>query len=134
MKSKLISCPILQYPNFTTEFVLTADTSNCGLGAVLSQGLLGRDLPVAYGSRSLNSAKTHYTSEKELLAVVWAVKYFRLYLYGWRFKVVSNHKPLVWIMNVKDPGSRLMQWRIQLAEYCYEIVHRLERKMLMLMP
>ena len=43
----------------------------------------------------------------------------------WRkFKIVSDHKPLVWIMNVKDPGSLLMQWRIQLAEYDYEIVHK----------
>jgi len=45
-------------------------------------------------------------------------------LYGRRFKVVSDHKPLVWIMNVKDPGSRLMRWQIQLAEYDYDIVHK----------
>ena len=125
LKSKLISRPILQYPDFSKEFVLTTDASNLGLGAVLSQGPVGKDLPVAYASRSLNSAETHYTtSEKELLAVVWATKYFRPYLYGRRFKVVSDHKPLVWVMNVKDPGSRLMRWRIQLAEYDYEIIHK----------
>jgi hypothetical protein len=89
-----------------------------GLGAVLSQGPGGRDLPVAYSSTSLNNAENHYTiSEKELLAIVWATKYFRLYLYGRMFKIVSDHKPLVWIMNVRDPGSRLLRWRIQLAEY-----------------
>jgi len=38
--------------------------------------------------------------------------------------VASDHKPLVWIINVKDPVSRLMRWRIQLAENEYEIVHR----------
>jgi len=125
LKAKLVSRPILQYPDFSNEFVLTTDASNCGLGAVLSQGPVGKDLPVAYASRSLNSAETNYTtSEKELLAIVWATKYFRPYLYGRRFKVVSDHKPLVWIMNVNDPGSRLMRWRIQLAEYDYEIVHR----------
>jgi len=81
---------------------------------VLSQGPIGKDLPVAYASLSINSAEANYaTSEKELLAVVWDTKYFRPYLYGRRFKVVSDHKPLVWIMNVKDPGSRLMRWRIQ---------------------
>jgi hypothetical protein len=64
------------------------------------------------------------TSEKELLAIVWSTKYFRPYLYGQRIKVVSDHKPLVWVMNVKDPESRLLRWRIQLAEYDYEIVHK----------
>ena len=92
---------------------------------MLSQGPIGKDLPIAYASRRLNSAEVHYTvSEKELLSIVWATKYFRPYLYGHRFKVVSDHRPLVWFMNVKDPGSRLMRWRIQLAEYDYEIVHK----------
>ena len=125
LKSKLMTPPILQYPDFSKESVLTTDASNQGLGAVLSQGQVGKDLPVAYASRSLNQAELHYTtSEKELLAIVWATKYFRPYLYGRKFKVVSDHKPLVWIMNVKDPGSRLMRWRIQLAEYDYDIVHK----------
>jgi hypothetical protein len=92
---------------------------------VLSQGPICKDLAVAYASRSLNSAESHYTtSEKQLLAIVWSTKYFRTYLYGRKFKIVSDHKPLVWSMNVKDPGSRLMRWKIQLAEYDYEIVHK----------
>jgi len=83
LKSKLISRPILRYPDFLKEFILTTDAGNSGLGTVLSQGPVGYDLPLAYASRSLNNAETHYTtSEKELLAVVWATKYFRPYLYG----------------------------------------------------
>ena len=125
LKSKLTQQTILQFPDFTKEFVLTTDASNQGMGAVLSQGPVGRDLPVAYASRSLNSAELHYsTSEKKLLSVVWAVKYFRPYLYGRKFTIVTDHRTLVWIMNVKDPGSRLKRWRIQLAEYDYEIVHK----------
>ena len=115
LKSKLTRQTILQYSDFSNEFVLITDASNQGVGAVLSQGPIGKDLPVAYGSRSLNRAETH---------IVWATKYFRPYLYGRKFKIVSDHKPLVWVMNVKDPGSRLMRWRIQLAEYDYEIVHK----------
>ena len=55
---------------------------------------------------------------------MWATKYFQPYLYGRRFKIVSDHKPLVWVMNVKDPGLRLLRWRIQLAEYDYKITYR----------
>jgi hypothetical protein len=91
----------------------------------LSQGPVGKDLPVAYASRSLNNAETHYTtSKKELLAIVWATKYFRPYLFGCRFKIISDHKPLVWVMNVKDPRSRLLRWGIHLEEYDYEITYR----------
>jgi len=81
LKCKLISRPIVQYPDFSKEFVLTTDASNSGLGAVLSQGPVGQGLPVTYTSRSLNNAETYYTtSEKELLPTVWATKYFRPYL------------------------------------------------------
>ena len=83
LKSKLTRQPVLRYSDFSKEFVLITDVSNQGVGAMLSQGPIGRDLPVAYASRSLNRAETHYTtSEKELLTVVWATKYFRPYLYG----------------------------------------------------
>ena len=125
LKQKLMSQPILQYPDFSKEFILTTDASNEGAGAVLSQGAVGKDLPIAYASRSFNKAEKNYsTVEKELAAIVWGIKHFRPYLYGRRFKVVSDHKPLTWIMNVKDPGSRLLRWRIQLEEYDYEIVYK----------
>jgi hypothetical protein len=127
LKEKLVSKPILQYPDFTREFVLTTDASNEGRGAILSQGEIGKDLPVAYAIRNLNKAERNYsTSEKELLAVVWGVKHFRPYLYGRKFKMASDHKPLMWIMNVKDPGSRLLRWRIKLEEYDYEITTMVE--------
>jgi len=125
LKAKLTSQPILQYPDFSKEFILATDASNVGLGAVLSQGPLGKDLPVAFASRSLNKAEMNYTtSEKELLAIVWATRYFRPYLYGRHFKIVTDHKPLTWIMNVKDPGSRLLRWRIHLEEFDYEITYK----------
>ena len=47
LKSNLVSRTILQYPDFSNEFVFTTDASNRGLGVVLSQGLVGKDLPVA---------------------------------------------------------------------------------------
>ena len=83
LKSKLTKQPILQYPDSFKEIVLTTDASNQGLGAVLSQGRIGKDLPVAYASRRLKNAESQYTtSEKELLAIVWSTKYFRPYLCG----------------------------------------------------
>jgi hypothetical protein len=125
LKQKLMSKPILQYPNFAEEFILTTDASNFGAGAVLSQGEIGKDLPIAYASRSFSKSEQSYSVvEKELAAVVWGVKYYRPFLLGRKFKIISDHKPLKWIMNVKDPGSRLLRWRIRLEEYDYEIVYK----------
>jgi hypothetical protein len=120
-----MSKPNLQYPDFSREFILTTDASNEGIGAVLSEGTISADLPIAYASRVLNKTERNYpTSEKELLDIVWGLKHFRPYLYGRKFQIVSDHNPLSWIMNIKDPSSRLLRWRIKLEEYDYEIIYK----------
>jgi hypothetical protein len=124
-KNILCNEPILQYPDLSKPFVLTTDASNFAIGAVLSQGNIGKDLPVAYASRTLNPAECNYsTIEKELLAIVWATKYFRPYLFGAKFKIVTDHKPLQWLFNLKEPNSRLVRWRLKLEEYDYEILYK----------
>jgi len=82
-------------------------------------------MPLAFVSRTLNKAETRYSiTGNELLAIVWATKHFRKYLYGRKFKIVTDHKPLIWLMNVKDPNSRLMRWRLKLEEFDYETVYK----------
>ena len=83
LKTKLTTYPILQHPDFTKLFLLTVDGSGKALGAILSQGKVGQDLPVSYVSRILNKAEQNYsTIEKEPLVVVWGTKTFRSYLLG----------------------------------------------------
>lgn len=120
LKTLLTSDPILIHPDFNKEFVLTTDASNVAIGAVLSQN----DHPICYASRTLNEHEINYAAyEKELLAIVWATRYFRPYLYGNKFKIRSDHKPLQWLHNVKDPNSRVLRWKIRLSEYNYTIEH-----------
>lgn len=124
-KNILSNQPLLQYPDFDKPFLLTTDASNFAIGAVLSQGPVGKDKPIAYASRTLNSAEQNYsTVEKELLSIVNFTKYFRPYLYGRKFTIITDHKPLQWINNLKEPNSRLMRWRLKLLEYDYDIVYR----------
>lgn len=124
-KTLLINAPILQYPDFTKQFILTTDASNYALGAVLSQKVNGKDLPIAYASRTLNDHEINYsTTEKELLSIVWSTKYFRPYLYGNKFKICTDHRPLVWLMSLKDPNSKLMRWKIKLDEFNFEIEYK----------
>lgn len=124
-KTLLLNDPILQYPDFLKEFILTTDASNLAIGAVLSQGPIGADKPIAYASRTLNSSEINYSAiEKELLAIVWATKYFRPYLFGRKFKIVTDHRPLQWVMNIKEPNSRLTRWRLKLSEYDYTVIYK----------
>lgn len=125
LKNALISNPILIYPNFEEPFILTTDASAFAIGAVLSQGPIGKDLPIAYASRTLCNAEAKYsTIERELLAIVWSVKHFRPYLYGRKFTLITDHRPLTWLFSIKDPGSRLARWRLKLEEYNYKIEHK----------
>lgn len=124
-KTLLTNDPILRYPDFSKDFILTCDASNVALGAILSQGTIGSDRPIAYASRTLNDSETNYsTIEKELLAIVWATKYFRPYLFGRKFKVITDHMPLQWLMNLKEPNSRLTRWRLKLSGYDFTIVYK----------
>jgi hypothetical protein len=125
LQTLLTTEPLFQYPDFTRPFVLTADGSNEAIGAVLSQGRIGKDLPIAYASRILNNAeRTYPTVEKEFLAKVWGYKYFRQYLYGRKFTIVAYRRPLTWIFSVKDASSRLLRWRLKLEKYEYEVVYK----------
>src|SRR5699024_8084703 len=113
------------YPDFSKPFILTTDASDYALGAVLSQGNVPSDKPIAYASRTLNESECRYsTIEKELLAIVWACKYFRPYLFGRKFKIYTDHRPLVWLFSLKEPNSKLVRWRLKLEEYDYEIIYK----------
>ncbi|KMQ92125.1 enzymatic polyprotein endonuclease reverse [Lasius niger] len=80
-RNELCKVPILQYPDFNKDFILKTDACGYAIGGVLSQEHSGKDLPISFTSRVLNEAETKYsTIEKECLAIVYAVTYFRHYL------------------------------------------------------
>lgn len=123
LKKKFMNPPVLDYPNFdkNNTFHLHTDASGYAIGAVLSND---NGKPVAYASKTLNKAEQNYpTIEKELLALVWAIRHFRPYLYGRRFIVHTDHRPLVYLFSLTDPSSRLTKFRLALEEYDFEIYY-----------
>lgn len=86
-------------------------------------GEIGKDLLV-FASRNLNKAEHYSTSEIKIWQSYWVVKHFRPYLYGRKFKIASDRKPLTWIANIKDPASWFLRWQIKLGKYDYEVVFK----------
>ena len=108
LKHALTTKPVLQYPDFTKPIVITTDASAIAVGAILSQGKIGQDKPTAYASTALTEAEKNYsTIQKELTAIAWAYKHFRLHLLGRPFTKLTDHKPLTCMFSVKNPSSRL---------------------------
>jgi len=98
LKRQLTSAPILLLPDPTKPFTVTTDASDIAIGAVLSQDQGRGDQPVAYESRKLSPAEQNYpVHEKELLAIVHAIKLWRTYLEGQKFTVITDHASLEYI-------------------------------------
>lgn len=113
---------ILSFPNFDKEFELTTDASQYAIGAVLSQD--GK--PITFLSRTLNQTEENYaTNEKEMLAIIWALKSLRNYLYGSRkVKIFTDHQPLTYALSNKNTNVKIKRWKAALEEYNYEIQYK----------
>ena len=118
LKEKLITAPVLAYPDFSKDFFLFTDSSGTALGAILSQkDQEGREKVIHYASRNMTSAEKNYTvTEQECLAVVWSVSYFRQYLHGTRFTIVTDHSALKSLLRHQLLKGRLARWILSLQE------------------
>lgn len=125
LKRILIGDVVLKFPNFEETFYVTTDASDVAIGGVLSQGELPNDRPIFFFSKTLTDCQRRYsTIQKELLAIVECIKAFRVYLYGRFFILITDHKPLCYLFNMKDCGSRLFRQRLDILDYNFKILHR----------
>ena len=99
LRERLISAPILAFPDCSKPFILDTDANNTGIGAVLSQKQeVGTERVIAYASRVLSKAeRRYYVTRRELLAVVFFIDDFRHYLIGRSFTLRTDHGSLTWL-------------------------------------
>ena len=99
-----------------------ADASDVGIGAVFQQHY-GKELrPVAYYCKKLSTREMKYSAgERELMAIVYGIEYFKAFLYGKQFIVRSDHQPLSWLRDHAKPSCRLARWLIKVREYDFRI-------------
>ena len=126
LKQKLITPPILRFPNLSKPFLLMTDASGYALGAVLGQqDDKEKDHVIAYTSRGLKPHEKNYsTIEKELLAIVFGTKQFRHYIWSRKVILLTDHRPLQWLKGHGDPTSRLVRWMLQLQEFDIHFQYR----------
>lgn len=127
LKRQITSDKVLGYYDVTDRTRVVADASPVGLGAVLIQYDKNNEgRIIMYVSKSLSSVERRYAqTEKEALALVWAVERIHYYLFGREFELISDHKPLEIIFGPRSkPCARIERWVLRLQSYKYKIIYK----------
>ncbi|GJT70262.1 reverse transcriptase domain-containing protein [Tanacetum coccineum] len=123
LKKKLTEAPILIAPDWDLPFELMCDASDFAIGAVLGQRHEKHFRPIHYASKTMNEAESHYTTtEKEMLAVVYAFEKFRSYLILNKSVVYTDHSALKYLFAKKDSKARLLRWVLLLQEFDFNVI------------
>ena len=118
LKMELISAPIISPPDWSKQFEIMCDAFDFVIGAVLRQRIDNKQYMIYYSSRTLNNAQLNYTTtEKEFLAVVFALKKFHPYLLGTKTIIFTDHSSLRYLMLKKDTKAQLIRWILLLQEF-----------------
>ncbi|GJX37496.1 reverse transcriptase domain-containing protein [Tanacetum coccineum] len=118
MKMKLTEALILVSPDWDLPFEIMCDASDYAVGAVLGQCKTKHFQPIHYASKTLTDAQAHYTTtEKELLAMVYAFEKFQPYLVLSKTIVYTNHSTLKYLLAKQDAKPRLLRWILLLQEF-----------------
>ncbi|CAC5407757.1 unnamed protein product [Mytilus coruscus] len=134
LKQALISSPISAFPREEGLFIIDADTSQYGMGSVLSQIQDGIENVISYFSKTFSKPERQYcVTRKELFTMVSSIKNFHHYLYGRHFLVRTDHGAFRWLMNCKNPEGQMERWLEVLGTYDFEIRIELEEYIRMLM-
>ncbi|GKC03997.1 reverse transcriptase domain-containing protein, partial [Tanacetum coccineum] len=123
LKKKLTEAPILIAPNWDLPFELMCDASDIAIGAVLGQRHEKHFRSIHYASKTINDVESHYTTtEKEMLAVVYAFEKFRSYLILNKSIVYTDHSALKYLFAKKDSKARLLRWVLLIQEFKFKVI------------
>ena len=118
LKTMLVSPPIMRSPNWNLPFEIMCDASDYAIGAVLGQREDKKAFVIYYASKTLDSAQANYTTtEKEFLAIVFALEKFRSYIVGSPVTIFTDHAALKYLLSKQDTKPRLTRWILLCQEF-----------------
>ncbi|KAK1620133.1 hypothetical protein QYE76_025650 [Lolium multiflorum] len=121
----LTTAPVVEPPDWNLPFEIMCDASDFAVGAVLGQRVDKKLNVIHYASKTLDAAQRNYaTTEKELLAVVFACDKFRSYIVDSKVTIHTDHAAIRYLMEKKDAKPRLIRWVLLLQEFDLHIVDR----------
>ena len=122
IKSKLVQAPVMAAPDWDQGFEIMCDASDFAMGAALGQRKEKILRIIYYASRTFNEAQENYsTTEKEMLAIVFACEKFRQYILRSHVVVHTDHAAIKYLMSKKEAKPRLIRWVLLLQEFDLEI-------------
>jgi hypothetical protein len=128
LQTALLSPPILGHPNYNLPMEVHCDACSYGIGAVLVQQQADGERVLSYASRLLSSAERNYSiMEQECLALVWSLQKFKIFLWGTKIKVITDHHALCWLIRKKDLAGRFARLSLQLQDLDIDIIYRSDR-------
>ncbi|MEL6931000.1 MAG: RNase H-like domain-containing protein, partial [Cyanobacteria bacterium J06600_6] len=129
-KKMIESSSLLVFYDPNKPLILTTDASSYGVGAVLSHTIDGLERPIYCASRTLSQAEKNYSQiEKESLSVVFGVKRFHQFLYGRKFEIHNDHRPLEGLLGEQKgiptmASGRIRRWALTLSAYTYSFRYK----------
>ena len=122
IKSRLVIAPIMATPDWNKEFEIMRDANDYVMGAILGQRANKIFRAICYANKTFNEAQENYfTTEKEILVMVFACEKFRPYILGSHVIIHTNHATIKYLMANKDAKPRLIRWVLLLQEFDLEI-------------
>jgi hypothetical protein len=124
LKEKMVTAPILVFPDWEKTFHVHVNASAITLRAILAQpGVGDLDHPIAFASRKLSYSEQNYnTTEREGLAMVYALQKYGHYLLGKHFNIFTDHSALKYLVNKLVLGGRICRWLLLFQEFDFEVI------------
>ena len=124
LKDRITRAPILIHPDNSKSYILQTDASDFSVGAVLLQTCGEYNKPVLFLSHKMNEAQRKYTAmEREAYAIIYALKKLRNYLYGTKFTILTDHKPLLSLFSKQINNARIQRWAVIMSEFDFDIAY-----------
>ena len=122
VKEAINNCPTLFFMDWNAPVFLATDASDYGIGAYLYQVVDGKQKPIRFMSKSLNTTELKWsTIDKEMYAIVYALFKFDHLLRDIKFTLQTDHKNLTYLVDSRSP--RVQRWRSEIQQYNMVVTH-----------